>query len=61
MSYRCKHCLNGKGILINGIKIIYCEKRSFHPSPNFIKAYGCDDYEDSQLSLFKKEVAQNGN
>ena len=35
--------------------LVYCPIRKQYPSPRFIEAWGCDNYEDRQLHLFKEE------
>lgn len=56
MSYRCKHCTNSQCCTIEGVRMLYCLKQHrYCPSPRFIEAWGCDDYEDRQLSLFQEE------
>lgn len=35
--------------------MIYCQVKKYYPNPRFIEAWGCDDYEDSQLYLFEEE------
>ena len=52
--FRCKHCKNHMGCLVNEKVYIYCIKRHWYPSPKFVEAWGCDDYEkeSEQLSLF---------
>ena len=55
MSWRCRHCTNKQIVSIEGKLFVYCNKRENFPSPRFVEAWGCDDYEDQQLDLFYKE------
>lgn len=55
MSWKCKHCMNHSTAIVQNKVMVFCSKKNQFPSPLFIKAWGCDDYEDSQLHLFKEE------
>ena len=56
MSYKCKHCMNSQRVTIEGVEMWYCNKNHrYCPSPAFINAWGCDNYEDRQLTLFNEE------
>ena len=55
MSWRCKHCIHSKMHRIQDRLLVYCPIRKQYPSPRFIEAWGCDDYEDRQLHLFEEE------
>ena len=59
MGFRCVHCSHRLNTGIQDKVLIYCPLRKMYPSPNFIKAWGCDQYEDEQLKLFKEE--EDGN
>lgn len=56
MGYRCKHCTHGLRCVIQDKPIWYCSaQKKWCPSPLFIEAWGCDNFEDIQLTLFKEE------
>lgn len=55
MSWRCKHCVNAQWVTINDKRLIYCPSRKLYPNPKFIEAWGCNDFEDTQLKLFEEE------
>lgn len=55
MSWRCTHCTKRQIVTIEGKRFVYCPLRKFYPNPRFIEAWGCDEYEDSQLHLFEEE------
>ena len=59
--WRCKHCKHHIGCLCSDKVFIYCNMRHNYPSPSFIEAWGCDDYEkeSEQLSLFDEERRQD--
>ena len=57
MSWRCKHCIHGLRCTAgDGISMMYCQAHErYCPSPKFVEAWGCAEYEDRQLTLFKEE------
>ena len=57
MSYRCTHCVHGMRCTYgDGKSIWYCGAHErYCPSPLFVEAWGCAEYEDIQLKLFKEE------
>ena len=60
MGYRCKHCVYGQRCVIEGKDIYYCTAHNkYCPSPLFVEAYGCNEYEDTQLKLFNEERGRN--
>ena len=52
MKFRCRDCKNHQTHLYGSVKMIYCPLRRYYPSPMFIEAWGCGEYEPEQLSLF---------
>lgn len=57
MSYRCTHCVHGQRYTYgDGKSIWYCGAHErYCPSPLFVEAWGCNEYEDIQLKLFNEE------
>ncbi len=58
MNFKCKGCTKSQVHRIQDRIFYYCPLRHQYPSPRFIEAWGCDDYESSQLDLFKEN--ENG-
>lgn len=57
MSYKCKHCVHGQRCTYGDGKVIwYCNAhKRYCPTPLFVEAWGCAEYEDTQLKLFQEE------
>ena len=57
MSYRCKHCVHGHRCTYgDGKSIMYCNAHErYCQSPLFVEAWGCNEFEDTQLKLFQEE------
>ena len=56
MNYKCKHCVNSYPETHDGVTILKCKKNGrCCPPPEFVEFWGCDDFEDIQLSLFPEE------
>ena len=53
--WRCRHCIHKEYVNFNGRSMVFCRKRNNYPSPKFIEAWGCDDYVDNSLDLFREE------
>lgn len=54
--WRCKHCTHGQRCTAqNGIVMWYCTAHHrYCPSPSFVEAWGCNEYENTQLDLFEE-------
>ena len=52
--WKCKHCKHSIGCTIGEKRLMYCTKSHYYPSPRFITAWGCNDFEkaDEQLNIF---------
>ena len=60
MSFRCKHCLHHQMCTLEGKRFVYCLKQHRYPNLKFVEAWGCDNFEDEQLHLFKEERKKYG-
>ena len=56
MSYRCKHCTKSIRCIVQDTPMLYCvAHKQYCPTPAFVEAWGCDEFEDTQLTLFNEE------
>ena len=56
IKYRCKTCIHSRRCRVQDAVMYYCTAhKRYCPSPLFVEAWGCGEYEDIQLQLELEE------